>query len=269
MHGQKWTEEQRMNMYKKHPRCAIIPSPEKLNESYNSQGQDATNTQDDFNNVWQWARQAGFLNTEFHKDAIKTADRGEQLEKPVYKGLINLAFGSAVDPIRNTYSPGNDEMVLLYYTGHGLDGQSANMLNADLPNRQSSSPVLHNHYFKITENRTSNRTVKGGELCLHDVGYCDLMGLLTPWIAAVNEESSNAPGVKKNKHLVVIADSCYSGMLVQDLQQLAKTPGPWNAKVVQSLCNLHAVVMSQPLVVILLLALFTSINPKISRRYRN
>jgi hypothetical protein len=228
------------NEYEKRPRCAILLSPEKLNQSYNSRGQDATNTRRDLNDVCQWARQAGFLNTEFFVDAINV-DENQLLEETVYNSLINFAFGSAVDPIRNTFSPEDDEMVLLYYTGHGLDGQSANMLNADLPNGQSSSPLLHNHYFKIAENRTSDRTVKGGELCLHDVGFCDLMGLLTPWIAAVNEESSNVPGVKKNKHLVVIADSCYSGVLVQDLQQLAKTPGPWNANgctvTVQSACG--------------------------------
>ena len=228
------------NEYEKHPRCAILFSPEKLNESYNSQGQDATNTRRDFNDVCEWARKAGFLNTEFFVDAINV-DENQLLEETVYKSLINFAFGSVVDPIRNTFSPEDDEMVLLYYTGHGLDGQSANMLNADLPDGQSSSPLLHNHYFKIAENRTSDRTVKGGELCLHDVGFCDLMGLLTPWIAAVNEESRNAPGVKKNKHLVVIADSCYSGVLVQDLEQLAKTSGPWNANgctvTVQSACG--------------------------------
>ena len=206
------------NEYEKHPRCAIVPSPEKLNVSINSQGQDLTNTQGDFNNVWQWARQKEFLNTTFFVDAV-TVDEGKQLEALVYKSLIKFAFSSAVDPIRNTFSPENDELVLLYYTGHGLEPQSAN--------GQSSSPLLDNYYFKIAENRTSDRTVKGGELCLHDFGYCDLMGLLTPWIKAVNEESSKAPGVKKNKHLVVIADSCYSGVLVQDLKKLPNEENPW------------------------------------------
>ena len=220
------------NEYEKRPRCAVLLSPEKLNESYNSQGQDATNTRRDLNDVCEWARQAGFLNAEFFVDAINV-DENQLLEETVYKSLVNFAFGSAVDPIRDTYFLGKDELMLLYYVGHGLEPQSAN--------GQSSSPLLDNYYFKIAENRTSDRTVKGGELCLHDVGFCDLMGLLTPWIAAVNEESSNVPGVKKNKHLVVIADSCYSGVLVQDLQQLAKTPGPWNANgctvTVQSACG--------------------------------
>ena len=202
-----------------HPRCAILPSPEKLNVSINSLGQDLTNTQGDFNNVWQWARQKEFLNTTIFVDAV-TVDEGKQLEALVYESLIKFAFSSAVDPIRNTFSPENDELVLLYYTGHGLDVQSAN--------GRSSSPLLDNDYFKIAENgRTSDRTVKGGELCLHDFGYCDLMGLLTPWIKAVNEESRNAPGVKKNKHLVVIADSCYSGVLVQDLKKLPIEESPW------------------------------------------
>ncbi len=223
------------NEYEKHPRFAIIPSPEKLNESYNSPGQDATDTQGDFSNVWQWARQAGFLDSEFHTEAIKTADRGGQLEKPVYKSLINLAFGRLVYPIRNTFSPENDEMVLLYYTGHGLGPKA-------LPNGQSSSPRLDKVGLSNSFKYFEDRTVKGGELCLHDVGFCDLKGLLTPWIAAVKEESSNVPGgVKKNKHLVVIADSCHSGVLVQDLQQLANGGGPWNVNgctvTVQSACS--------------------------------
>ncbi len=218
-----------------HPRFAILPSPEKLNVSYNSPGRDATNTQRDFNDVWQWAKRAGFLNTEFHKDAMIAVDRGEQLEKPVYKSLINLAFGRAFAPIHATCFPAGEEMVLLYYAGHGLSP------NALPPNGQSASPCLVKVGLTNTFKYFEDRTVSGGELCLHDVGFCDLKGLLTPWIAAVKEESSNAPGVKKNKHLVVIADSCHSGVLVQDLQQLANGGGPWNVNgctvTVQSACS--------------------------------
>ena len=202
----------------KHPRFAIIPSPEKLNVSYNSPGRDATNTQRDFNDVWQWAKQAGFLNTEFHTEAMIAADRGEQLEKPVYKSLINLRNTEA--PISETRFPAGEEMVLLYYAGHGLNKEA-------LPDGQSASPYLDKVGLTNTFKYFEDRTVKGGELCLHDVGFCDLKGLLTPWIEAVTKESSNAPGVRKNKHLVVIADSCYSGVLAQDLEELPIEESPW------------------------------------------
>ena len=77
---------------------------------------------------------------------------------------------------------------------------------------------------------------------MHDVGFCDLQGLLTPWVAAVTKEPRNASGkVKKNKHLVVIADSCFSGILAQDLQRLMQRDGPWNKNgcsvTVQSACS--------------------------------
>ena len=224
----------------RHPRCAIIPSPDKLSTSGSSPGLDAIYTQHDFNDVWRWAREAGMLNTGFFEDVVDIG-RG-QLEKTVYDRLINFAFGSAFAPIRNTFFPAAEEMVLLYYTGHGISPRKARQLNrANPPNGQSSSPRLGLtnpfQYFP-------DRNVKGGELYLHDhIGYCDLMSLLTPWIAAVRGESNNVRGrVKRNKHLVVIADSCYSGILVQDLEWLKNMRGPWNdgsgcTVTVQSACS--------------------------------
>jgi hypothetical protein len=226
-----------------HPRCAILPSPDKLNSSFTSPGLDKTDTQGDLNKIWEWLRRAGFLNTPFFNDVR----RSEQLHKEVYGRLINLAFGMAFDPIRNTYYPVHNEMVLLYYTGHGLTRlNAANGLPTSRPNLASvgfSEAKLKK--FAKAERRSPirNRTVKGGELCLHHVGYCDLQGLLTPWIAAVTEESIHARGhLKQNKHLVVIADSCYSGVLVEELRSLADFPNrPWNTNgctvTVQSACS--------------------------------
>ncbi len=227
----------------KHPRCAIIPSPDKLNTSSSSPGLDEISTQYDFNDVWRWAREARILNTGFFADVVDIG-RG-QLEKTVYDRLINFAFGSAFDPIRNTFYPAAEEMVLLYYTGHGISPRIAWQLNrANPPNGQSSSPRLDKVGLTNPVQYFQDRNVKGGELCLHHIGYCDLMSLLTPWIAAVGRESSNARGrVKMNKHLVVIADSCYSGILVQDLERLKlNMRGPWNdgsgcTVTVQSACS--------------------------------
>ena len=69
----------------KHPRCAIIPSPDKLNTSSSSPGLDAIYTQSDFNDVWRWAREAGILNIGFFADVVDIG-RG-QLEKTVYDRL--------------------------------------------------------------------------------------------------------------------------------------------------------------------------------------
>ena len=225
-----------------HPRCAILPSPEKLDTGSTSPGQDETNTRGDFDNVWQWLTSSRFLNTRFYVDVKETVDQGGQLNNTIYKSVIKLAFDNAFDAIRNTSQPEHEEMVLLYYVGHGLSEQGAKKLNkANLimskRNLVSSSPRLDKvgfldpqQYFAAAESfLTPHRTVKGGELCLHDVGFCDLQGLLEPWIAAVKQENDNATGVKKNKHLVIIADSCYSGVLVDDLHQLALMQDrPWN-----------------------------------------
>ena len=226
--------------YIERPRCAILPSPEKLKKGSSSPGQDETNTRGDFDKVFQWLTSLNFLNIGFLVDVKTTVDQGGQLEDTIYRSVIRLAF-SAFDPIRNTFRPQHDEMVLLYYAGHGLSEQGATMLKeANLIKENLTSPFPRldkvgysdpEQYFKAAETfLKQNEKVKGGELCLHDVGFCGLQGLLKPWIAAVKEKSTNIPNgsVKMNKHLVVISDSCYSGKLVEDLEQLALTPGPWN-----------------------------------------
>ena len=222
------------------PRCGIIPSPDKLNRNIDSPGEDEIETRRDFNRVWKWLSEC--LNIEFYTDVKTTIDRDEQLEPSVFKSAIRSAF-QAFDPIRNTRFPKAEEMVLLYYTGHGLTPSSSG----------SSSPLLEEvgyanprEYFAAAQPYiTPNRQVKGGELYLHDVGYCDLQGLLKPWIAAVKEKSTNSSGDKKLKHVVIIADSCYSGKLVEDLAGLNQWPGPWNENdctvTVQSACNSHEV----------------------------
>ena len=219
-----------------HAFCGIIPSPEKLDKSYNSRGEDVTNTRGDFNRVWGWLSECP--NIGFYSEFKTTVDRGEQLELPVFKSAIRSAF-QAFDPIRNTHSPEAEEMVLLYYTGHGLRPSSSG----------SSSPLLEKvgyanpeEYFAAAQPYiTPKRNVKGGELCLHEVGYCDLQGLLKPWIAAVRGGSINSSGEKQNKHVVIIADSCYSGKLVENLNELNQQRGPWNENrctvTVQSACS--------------------------------
>ena len=214
------------------PRCGIIPSPDKLDIGIDSPGEDEIETRHDFNCVWKWLSEC--LNTGFYSKT--TLDKGEQLELPVFKSAIHSAF-KAFDPIRNTSSREAEEMVLLYYTGHGLSPSFSG----------SSSPLLEKvgysrEYFAAAQPYiTPNRNVKGGELCLHHVGFCDLQGLLEPWIAAVKGKSKNSSGEKKNKHVVIIADSCYSGKLVEDLNELNQTRGPWNENrctvTVQSACS--------------------------------
>ena len=239
-----------MNEQNRDPYCGIIPSPDQLDRNINSPGLDVIQTRRDFNHVWGWL--STFSNIGFYRDVKTTVDRDEQLEPSVFKSVIRSAF-QAFDPIRNTYSREAEEMVLLYYTGHGLSEEGATRLNEEIPDESSSSPLLEKvgytnpgeRFSAAQPHLTPNRNVKGGELCLHEVGFCDLQGLLEPWIAAVKVESHNRRGEKKNKHVVIIADSCYSGKLVEDLARLNQWPGPWNKNdctvTVQSACNSHEV----------------------------
>ena len=219
------------------PHCGIIPSPEKLKRGKKSPGEDETNVRGDFNLVWKWLTSSEFLNTGVYDVIREAVDAGEQLDKPSFNSAIYFAF-KAFDPIRNTVSLEAEEMVLLYYTGHGIGEKEARRVNRKKrPDGQSSSPLLKKvdipeEYFSAAQPYlTQKRNVKGGELCLHEVGFCDLQGLLEPWIAAVKKKPThNSSGEKKKKHVIVIADSCYSGKLVEDLAELNQSAGPWNKK---------------------------------------
>ncbi|XP_068724250.1 uncharacterized protein [Montipora capricornis] len=88
--------------------------------------------------------------------------------------------------------------------------------------------TTYNDSAKDFARHLQDKPVKGGELCLHHLGYCGLYGLIKPWIASVKAKSINNSEEKGNKHLIIILDSCYAGMIAQDLEELNKKEGPWN-----------------------------------------
>ena len=203
-------DDERFREMEKHPRCAILPSPEKLDESIGSPGSDKTDTLGDFNLIKDWVKKSELLNAGFYE---WDGTDGENLEDGVYYSFIQRSFSEAFAAMRNTASPELEELVFWYYAGHGLSKEAAQKLF------YSSTPNLNgrvNSDYHAVANK--KRKVKGGELCLHKVGFCDLYGLLKPWIAAVKASSINAEGSKKNKHLVIILDSCYSGIIAQELK---------------------------------------------------
>ena len=205
---------ERFRSMEKHARCALLPSPEKLDESIGSPGSDKTDTLGDFDLVKDWVTKSGLLNTEFYDSAGK----GENLHDGVYYSFIQFAFSSAFAPMRNTKSPELPELVFWYYAGHGLSKKVDQLSYLSTPclDRVQMIPGYHEAADEFVK---EGRKVKGGELCLHKVGFCDLYGLLKPWIAAVKAESINAKGCsKKNKHLAIILDSCYSGKIAQELE---------------------------------------------------
>ena len=214
-------EDQQFKEWENHPCCVLLPSPEKLDTSMNSPGSDVTDTLEDFQRIKNWAKENKLLNTGF-SDYCERQDK--QLEKSSFKSLVQLAFSTAFVAMRNTRSPDLEELVFWFYTGHGLGKETAKTLEYLSTPCLSSVDLNHNYHDDaiVFDFAQKERKVQGGELCLHMGGFCDLYGLLKPWIAAVKSESINAPGQKKNKHLVVILDSCHSGIIAQELKEFEK-----------------------------------------------
>lgn len=59
-------DQERRRSMEKHPRCALLPSPELLAIGM-ANGSDETNTIDDLYNMLEWFEDAGCLNTGFYK----------------------------------------------------------------------------------------------------------------------------------------------------------------------------------------------------------
>ena len=214
-------EDQQFKEWENHPCCVLLPSPEKLDTSMNSLGSDVTDTLEDFQRIKNWAKENKLLNTGF-SDYRERQDK--QLEKSSFKSLVQLAFSTAFVAMRNTRNPDLEELVFWFYTGHGLGKETAKTLEYLSTPCLSNIDLNHNYHDDaiVFDFVQKERKVQGGELCLHMGGFCDLYALLKPWIAAVKSESINAPGQKKNKHLVVILDSCHSGIIAQELKEFEK-----------------------------------------------
>ena len=214
-------EDQQFKEWENHACFVLLPSPEKLDTSMNSLGSDVTDTLEDFQRIKNWAKENKLLNTGF-SDYRERQDK--QLEKSSFKSLVQLAFSTAFVAMRNTRNPDLEELVFWFYTGHGLGKETAKTLEYLSTPCLSNVDLNHNYHDDaiVFDFVQKERKVQGGELCLHMGGFCDLYGLLKPWIAAVKSESINAPGQKKNKHLVVILDSCHSGIIAQELKEFEK-----------------------------------------------
>lgn len=216
-------DEERVNQEEKAPRVGILPSSHMLAVG-SSLGEDPTDTLRDFDQVYVWMKEIGALNPEFYSHY-----RGKPLQPSEFGALISLAFSNSYDAMRNTFSPKLQEYVIWYYTGHGhpICKSGNNKKKSPLPKLGTVGldPTKFDSAKEFTRD-LQDESVK--ELCLHHVGYCGLYGLIAPWIASVKDESNNCPGEKENKHLIIILDSCYAGMIARDLEELNKEEGPWN-----------------------------------------
>ena len=206
-------EKESIANYEKYALCAVLPSPELISFGSNP-GSDTTKTKKDFNDVVHWLKENKLKNVGFFEY------HDQPLEKSNFKSIITSAFQLAYDPIRNTRSLNLSELVFWYYAGHGVSPASA----AGELSVYSAIPRLGN------VNTTTPEKLKGGELCLHWAGFCNLKGLVNPFIDAVGTG-------KSNKHLVVVLDSCHSGMLANDLESLKDKLKNGCTVTVQASCN--------------------------------
>ena len=211
--------ETRIEEMEKCPRVGILPSPDEL-DIPGSPGVDDIETRKDFHDVWKWAMGNEFLNTGFYDEQVKNVEEGKQIEIDEFGPLVDTAYKLAFDHIRDTKSPEKEEMVVLYYAGHGLDEDEIPNIPEEVPKSPFPNiPTVADDYFKDADDFSEpTPQVKGGEFYLHHRGFCDLRGLLRPFMAAINHEDPEKR--KKNKHLLIIADSCFSGILADDLEKL-------------------------------------------------
>ena len=227
----------------------IIGSPEKLERDGNP-GSDLTNTRRDLELLDVWGRKREILSY----PATTTFD-----------SKVKIAFHPLFEISHPTF---------LYYVGHGLDKEKASELH------YSASPSLDElmerfvryrdrpdydplfHVLDTLKEKCDGRKVKGGELFLHQFGFCDLYGLLKFWCAGVcdyvnvhddcypllnlgktwfpedeerwvseDEEQwfleDEEPWVPNlfDSQLVVILDSCYSGEVAQQLHDFVSDIG--------------------------------------------
>ena len=215
-------DRERTGSMEKHPRVGLLPSPELLTIG-STLGEDGIDTVKDFDLVFDLMNEIEALNQGFY-----SSYRKELLQIEEFGALIQLAFSICFAATRHTGNPTLDEYVIWYYTGHGRNKEkNAEMLSMPKLEKVQVN-TSYNDSAKDFAKHLQDQPVKGGELCLHHVGYCGLYGLIAPWIASVKDESINHPGEKKNKHLIIILDSCYAGMIAQDLEELNKKEGPWN-----------------------------------------
>ena len=224
---EKW-QRKRTESMAKHPRVGLLPSPELLTEG-STLGEDGTDTLNDFDLVLELMNEIEAFNQGSYRPYRYSSEK-KPLEKDQFVALISLAFSNSFAAMRHTFDPTLNEYVIWYYAGHGRDKSSVNQEILSMPKLEKVRfDTTYNDSAKDFAKHLQDKPVKGGELCLHHVGYCGLYGLIAPWIASVKDESKNCPGEKEDKHLIIILDSCYAGMIAQDLEKLNKEEkGPWN-----------------------------------------
>ena len=96
------------------------------------------------------------------------------------------------------------------YFGHGLSTKTAQMLT-DIGARAAVTEDC----LRLTKQQKTRLPLRGGEWVLHGKGLANLQIITQEFLAAIEKSK----GVR-NKHLYILSDSCLSGRLVADLDNL-------------------------------------------------
>ncbi len=206
------TNEAHLRELLSHPSFALLPSPHLLASEVIGEERavdDRINTRGDARAVLKMAMDKNLRMHGLFSEFIQ-ADKYDWYDDEEFTNVVNSSFTTTFDAVRDTSNLRHEELVFWYYAGHGLSP-----LGLGAPRPSAIPRVLE--VFK----GKGNRAIKGGELCLHKHGFCDLPSLLVPWEKALETQSQNAaPGVKSDKHLVIVLDSCFSGRLAGELERL-------------------------------------------------
>ncbi len=232
--GRQEAQEARLRKLQSHPSFALLPSPHLLASEVTGNEcavDDRIATEKDARDVLQMAKGKELRMKSIYSEFIQPDTYKRTYDDEEFTNVVKASFTTAFDAVRHTSNLSLKELVFWYYVGHGLMPGGAT--------RRSAIPRELPNVFNV--NGVQDRDAKGGELCLHNHGYCDLRSLLVPWEKALTTKSQNAaPGVKSDKHLVIVLDSCYSGRLAGNLKTL-NGEHPWNTNgcsvTVQAACS--------------------------------
>lgn len=134
-----------------------------------------------------------------------------EMQDEDFESQLRQAFGNGFCQLRNSVTPTDKETYIFYYTGHGLSAKSAQQHSSYLKPFITSKDAPDDWIFE------KNRKLSGGEIFLHTFGFADLKYILDVWNSALMNKNG-----RMNKHLIIILDSCYSGLWDEELNKIFK-----------------------------------------------
>ena len=184
-------------------------------------GEDMTKTVTDFTHIVKWSKKrqirAAVWYDLFNKDGV--CNHGTY-----YAIIKQLAFNPA--DMFNRTDLDKTEYAIWYYSGHGLHTDVVNIskpsgfnLLRDPTNDPHSNDGVNN-YMKAMCERSEQpwRYLQGGELPFQRYGFFDFHMLVDFLQTAITLDGGRC----KNRHILVVLDSCYSGKFGKRLEKWMK-----------------------------------------------